>query len=589
MYRQNLNVWEFLQPEEETYDQDDLLPGLENGRWITVDQADAGEEDEKVLFRTFVNAEIGGKRFRLRKKGAPYMLLLSTKEGESEPKVTICNQSGTLCLQRDCKYCDYPVTGEANNVAVKPEDIKDEVISTSPLTPMSPGMGSGESLPLNFGRMPVSISFPFESDLKQFMYIPKAYFTAVKKREPRELENCTETLLFKSSMELYEVFKASTMKPTNPVQKWQSCDLRILETTHKEGWRTTRRIVVSSSAAEKVPWCIDYFMPLSRVQISRDGLSRQILVKWSDTGQERTRSDGSYNKIYSYVYDEGNPNLALCLMFRTQADATDFEKTLLELSLAPIFSWSQGPNARFIYDVSDTEPNPKQYKALLVTHTRYSWRYSEVYYMFRDTDYQYDRATLRIRFPQIHYADYLSTHTSKLFAPDRAKPPVFSHCEKKVGHVTVDFADEDTSQSFMNSLTNHHELVFSRRSLWITTKAPSRFGSTKKSNKGPSEIQLWKKGNTMRLASRWTDQVADKWMTIPVQRGAGLLGHQRDSNRASLPKCEVERGTLIDMASLRARSPRDKAEARRVGPVSIEFETVRGEFSVCMNLRGGMG
>jgi hypothetical protein len=78
-------------------------------------------------------------------------------------------------------------------------------------------------------------------------------------------------------------------------------------------------------------------------------------------------------------------------------------------------------------------------------------------------------------------------------------------------------------------------------------------------------------------------------MTMPVQREAGLLGHQRDSNRASLPKCEVERGTLIDMASLRARSPRDKAEARRVGPVSIEFETVRGEFSVCMNLRGGMG
>jgi hypothetical protein len=97
-------VWEFLQPEEENFDEDDLLPGLENGRWITVEQADAGEEDEKVLFRTFVNAEIGAKRYRMRKKGAPYMLLLSTKEGESEPKVTICNQSGTLCLQRDCQW-----------------------------------------------------------------------------------------------------------------------------------------------------------------------------------------------------------------------------------------------------------------------------------------------------------------------------------------------------------------------------------------------------------------------------------------------------------------------------------------------------
>lgn len=102
--RQNLNIWELLQPEEETFEEDDLMPGLENTRWITVEPDDAGEEDEQVLFRTFVNAEIGGKRYRMRTKGAPYMLLLSTKEGESEPKVTLCNQSGTLCLQRDCNY-----------------------------------------------------------------------------------------------------------------------------------------------------------------------------------------------------------------------------------------------------------------------------------------------------------------------------------------------------------------------------------------------------------------------------------------------------------------------------------------------------
>lgn len=77
--------------------------GLDNGRWVTVEQEDAGEEGETVLFRTFVNAEIGGKRYRMKSKGAPYLLLLSTKEGESEPRVTICNQSGTLGLSRECK------------------------------------------------------------------------------------------------------------------------------------------------------------------------------------------------------------------------------------------------------------------------------------------------------------------------------------------------------------------------------------------------------------------------------------------------------------------------------------------------------
>lgn len=99
---QNINIWETLQPEENLENSSDALAGQRNGRWITVEQEDAGDEEEKVFFRTFVNAGIGSKRFRMRTKGAPYMLLLSTKEGESEPKVTICNQSGTLCLQRDC-------------------------------------------------------------------------------------------------------------------------------------------------------------------------------------------------------------------------------------------------------------------------------------------------------------------------------------------------------------------------------------------------------------------------------------------------------------------------------------------------------
>lgn len=100
--KQNCDIWEHLQPEEERFDDDDFFLGMENGRWITVEQEDAGDESEKVLFRTFVNAAIGSRRVRSRSKGAPYMLILSTKEGESEPRVTLCNQSGTLCLTRAC-------------------------------------------------------------------------------------------------------------------------------------------------------------------------------------------------------------------------------------------------------------------------------------------------------------------------------------------------------------------------------------------------------------------------------------------------------------------------------------------------------
>lgn len=279
---QNDNIWEFLQPEEETYDDDDLLLGLENGRWITVEQDDAGEEDETVIFRTFVNAAIGGKRSRVRSRGAPYMLILSTKEGESEPKVTICNQSGTLGLTRDITI----------------DDLQKPAGSGGPFSD-SPGMNTQDSIPLNFGRMNVAVAFTTDFDFNEFMRIPKAYFDAVRRREPRQLtERATGSLLFKCSVEIFEQLKASTMKPMSPRLQYRSCDLRVLETTTREGWRTTRRLVVSSSAAEKKPWCIELFLPLSRVQINRQGLTRQAMVKWSDCTHEKSdRTDGNYNTV----------------------------------------------------------------------------------------------------------------------------------------------------------------------------------------------------------------------------------------------------------------------------------------------------
>lgn len=560
---QNCNIWELLQPEEETYDEEDLLPALENGRWITVEQDDAGEEHEQVLFRTFVDAAIGGKRHRMRSKGAPYMLLLSTKEGESEPKVTLCNQSGTLSLTRDFTI----------------EDLQNKDLPTSPFA--GSGISPREAIPLNFGRMNITVAFTNEDDLRRFMYIPKAYFDAVKRREPRQLQKATETLIFKSSVEVFEQLTASTMKPMNPRQKFRSCDLRVLETTTKEGWRTTRRIVMSSSAGEARPWCMELFLPLSRVQIRREGLARQCTIKWSDCTHEKSdKTDGNYNKIYTYVYDDSNPNVAFQLLFRNSQDATDFESAILHLSIPPIFS-TPGPNPVFVYDISDTEPNPKKYKALILIKSRFDWTYSDLFYMYRDTDYQYDHSTFRVRLPSVYYTDYISTHVEKLYKPPADEAPHFSHCEKRIGNAPIDFDDEAIAAGFMSSLSGGHTLIFSSRAHYITTKPPSRFSGTK-SNKGNAEVQLWSKGNSVRLVSRWDDKVEDKWMSMSVPRDG--LAHTKDTNRASLPKCEYDRGRKIDMAHLVARDSREKDEktgkkagSSKVGPITIAFESVRGE------------
>lgn len=560
---QNTNIWEFLQPEEETYEGEEMFPGLENGRWVTVEQEDAGTEDEQVLFRTFVNAAIGRKSHRMRSKGAPYMLLLSIREGESEPKVTLCNQSGTLGLTRD--FTD--------------EDLQEKEVSTSPVS--GANLRLREAIPLNFGAMNITVAFTNEEDLENFMNIPRAYFEAVKCRLPRQLKSATETLLFSRSVELFELLKADTMKQMSPRQQYRSCDLRILETTCKEGWRTTRRLVVSSSAGEPKPWCSEWFLPLSRVQIRRDGdIGRQVEMKWSDcTHESRHRTDGSYNSIYTYIYDDHNPDLALFLTFRNARDAHDFEQTILHLAPEPIYSWTGNSEAHSVYMISDYEPNQKKYKALMLTSTRHDWKYSDLFYLYRDIDFVYDRAARRVKLPQLSYTDYISTHVDKLYKPPPDEPPQFSHCDKKIGHTVIDFTEESVAAAFMSSLTSDFILIFSRRADYITTKPPPKlpFGSIK-SNKGPAEVQLWLKGNSVRLISRWNDKVEDKWLSMAVPRDG--LEHKRDSNRAMLPKLQYDRGRKIDMANLVARDSKERKEdgGKKVRPVTIAFQTVRGEL-----------
>lgn len=284
------------------------------------------------------------------------------------------------------------------------------------------------------------------------------------------------------------------------------------------------------------------------------------------------------------MYDDNNPNICLSLLFRNAADAAEFTSKILQLSFPPSFSWSTpttpGTDAliHHVYNVSDAEPKPLAYKALLISHSRSEWRYTELFHMYRDIDYAFDRSALRVRFPQVYYTNYISTHVDKLYAAPADSLPHFSHCEKRVGNVPLDFSDEDTAVQFMSALTSGHELVFSRRVHFITTKTPSRFKSTK-SNKGAAEVQLWQKANSVRLLSRGGDIVEDKWLSMAVPRG--WLAHARDSNRAVLPGAVVERGRKMDMSALVARDAREKRkEGERAGgaTVTVAFESVRGRY-----------
>ncbi|KAI9886489.1 MAG: hypothetical protein M1823_001739 [Watsoniomyces obsoletus] len=572
----NITIWEILQPEEEDPYEDDLLLGSDNGRWVAVRQERAGAQDEKVLFRTFVNAEIGSETSRVDCEGTPYMLLLWHKHGESEPRVTICNQSGTLGLTKEFKPEDIP----------SPSKARDPYASAKPST--STRLSSLPPLILRFETTEVSIYFGNDHEWHQFMRIPSTYFGAVAGRNPRRLPAATESVIFDGSLEQFEVLDTPALKPTTPPQQWTSCKMTLLETVGRAAWRTTRRIVFNSSCdadASDGLWCFDYFLPLSRVQISRDGTSRSLMLKWSDCSRLHLKTDGNYNKVYSCVYADDNPNRAVRILFRSEVEAENFERVILRPSLDAIYEWSSRSVDGVVYNVHEPEPEPKQYKAILLTYDHQKWKYSDLFYMYRDTDYKYSHETTAVRLPQVHYTTYLSDHVERLFPPPVDPPPSFSHAEKKLGHTLIQFDDESSLKEFMNSLSLDCRLIFSRRVDWLSTKKPSGpFSHSKsKSSKGPAEVQVWQSGLKTRLIGRWGDKVDDKWMSLVVPSGLSGVG-TRGSNRATLPRGPIERGTMVDMARMQATRPREESKGSKEGQVTIAFETVqdREEFTAAI-------
>lgn len=449
-----------------------------------------------------------------------------------------------------------------------------------PLTELSnaaltgfPGTRISEPVPLKFGNTGVSISFQFEADLANLINIPKAYFDAVSQREPVDSKEFTESVIFKNSVEMVEQLKPPNMQPMNPPVITKSCEVRILERSSGEAWRSTRRIVISSSAAEKAPQCTEFFMPLSRVQISREDLSRQVLLKWSDTCQERSdKTDGSYNTLHSHVYDDSTPNIGVSIHFRSQQAAEDFEKAILELNFRPDFAWSQPSSSGRVYDVVDTGTNQKQYKAVALSQHRSPWRYSDVYYLYRDTDFAYEHSSLSVRFPRAYYTYYISTHVDQLYQADG--PVSFSHCEKKTGQAIIEFNNETVSSSFLSALSPLYELQYSRRIKSLSTKSKSLFGS-KKSSKGGAEIQLWHRSNGFQLAARWDDHVPEKWLTMTLSSDCSQV--DKESLKVSFPKMAYTRGASLDMMNILARSVKSHHIGNREGALSIVFENAKGE------------
>lgn len=434
-----------------------------------------------------------------------------------------------------------------------------------------PGANITDPIPFKFDNTSVTISFQFDGDIGAVINIPKSYFDAVSQREPVDSSEFTESVIFKGSVEVWEQLKTPGMKSMNPPLSIKSSDIRILERSFGEAWRNVRRMVISPSAAEMNPRCIEFWMPISHVQVNREDLSRQVLLKWSDTTQERSdKTDGNYNTLYSHLYDPSSPNIGMSLHFGSEQRAEEFEKVVLDINFKPVFSWSEPLSSGRIYDVVDANTDHKQYKAVVLFQKKLPWRYIEVNYLYRNTDFDYSRSAQSVRFPAASYTDYISSHVEQLFAADHIV--AFSHCDKRNATLLIEFNDASVPQAFLSALAPMHDLVYSRRILSLSTKSKTPFG--KKSSKGYAELHLWRRTNSLQLAARWDDSVANKWFTMALPRGCA---EPTKDNSVNIPKQAYARGTCLDMLHIAARHPKDSA-ANREGAIVIAFQRADGKY-----------
>jgi hypothetical protein len=82
-------------------------------------------------------------------------------------------------------------------------------------------------MPFKFDDMRVSISFQFDGDLAQFINIPKAYFDTVWQREPVDAPEFTESVIFKSSVDMFEQLNTPIMRSMNPPVVVKSCEVLL--------------------------------------------------------------------------------------------------------------------------------------------------------------------------------------------------------------------------------------------------------------------------------------------------------------------------------------------------------------------------
>ena len=463
-----------IQPVEESKRIPAAFDTLRNPhRWLAPDIDYAGAEQEKCLLQTFVNAQIGSKKVRMKSCGAPYLLLLWCQQGKSEIIVSLFNQHNTINLSR----------------ILTPDDLK--FSEGSPL--------AWEGLQIDFPSQTTFVQFLSPKDQDAFLGFAQEYFAQIKNRDPRP----GEILTFRESLQFYELrgpSLGSGVKCRGQARK--SCEVSLYDLIPDKCWKLSRRLVISASPAASKRWCISHWLPSSRVRVQQD--DRQVRLMWSDCDHLEQKTDGFYVSNWSYLYKPDQSNRVIDLVFEDRTTAEALVDSILDPFNSPFqtpfvkeiahFESSAASQKAIVYELSDLDDTGREgYHAVVSINKRPNTNFvSDVYLIYRDFDFVLeDDENFTVMFPQLRAPHYISNKIKMITKPsESSEAPKVEDVTTVPRDAIFHFNNKFDRADFLKHVTGGWQLVFCHLTLAVHLKAHHRLFSKSHEN---AVIQLWER------------------------------------------------------------------------------------------------
>ena len=564
--QQDLFLLESFEQEIETFE--DNVPmatddPISPHRWFATDQDNAGTSQERVIFRTFVNAQLGGRQNRSKSSSAPYMLLLWTRKNESDLLISLCNQRGTVNLSR----------------RLLAEDLE-RYWDTSGTVPLH----------IDFPSLEAELMFLSMQDVTEFLAQPSRFFAAMKWRSPRP----GELAIYQAPISVYSDVSAQSYLGTTSSTKMvsgrdSSCGLRIYESLSGRYWETTRRLVISSSPDDVEPGCLSHWLPLGHIRILVD--CAKATVAWSDCGQLETTSDQCYGAQHSFVYKPELPNRKIQLDFMNETEARRFrDHLLLPTVMPPQITTKLDVSSPFqstrIYRLFDSdEPDNHGYHAIAVTKKSPQGPHmTEIFFAYRDLDWAIEMKNSIpsvVELSGLVVPAYESTIPKTQYKPNsNDTPPDFSCVTENPGQAHLELGCDHDLFHVMHALTGWRLKLFQAVEKLVLVGASVCFGSSKRAFKDV-DIQLWEKASSegrsrTQLAIRLDGQTKDRWITTSLSDDRYSIR----SNTVEIQRLAIQRGVGIDTKEMTAknRDTEERPSTRRKWKLAMTFKDDSGTF-----------